>query len=58
VWFFEGKKEYQEARLKQLRVDPEYQKPCKDGEFPARFEGGATCEACIYDWRKWNKMKN
>lgn len=44
VWFFEGTKEQQEARLKQLRVDPEFQKPCSDDQIPVRFEGGASCE--------------
>lgn len=44
VSFLEGTKEQQEARLKQLRVDPEFQKLCSDDEIPLRFEGGATCE--------------
>lgn len=44
VWFFEGTKEQQEARLKQLRLHPEFQKPCSHDEIPVRFEGGATCE--------------
>ena len=44
VSFFEGTKEQQEARLKQLRVDLEFQKPCSDDEIPVRFEGGASCE--------------
>lgn len=44
VWFFEGTKEQQEARLKELRLDPEFQKPCSDDGIPVRFEGGACCE--------------
>lgn len=44
VWFFEGTKEQQEARLNQLRLDPQFQKPCSDDEIPVRFEGGASCE--------------
>ena len=44
VWFFEGTREQQEARLKELRLDPEFQKPCSDDEIPLRFEGGARCE--------------
>jgi hypothetical protein len=44
VWFFEGTREQQDARLKELRLDPRYQTPCSEDEFPGRFEGGATCE--------------
>jgi len=44
VWFFEGTREQQDARLKELRLDPRYQTPCSKDEFPGRFEGGATCE--------------
>ncbi len=44
VSFFEGTKEQQEARLKELRLDPQFQKPCSEDEIPVRFEGGATCE--------------
>jgi hypothetical protein len=44
VWFFEGTREQQEERLKKLRLDPRFQKPCSDGRIPVRFEGGATCE--------------
>jgi hypothetical protein len=44
VWFFEGTLEEQEARLKELRVDPQYQRPWKEGDMPVRFEGGATCD--------------
>jgi hypothetical protein len=34
----------QEARLKELRLDPQFQKPWSKDEIPVRFEGGATCE--------------
>jgi hypothetical protein len=34
----------QEARLRELRLDPYFQQPWKDGEIPVRFEGGATME--------------
>lgn len=44
VWFFEGTRDQQEARLKELRLDPQFQKPCSEDEIPVRFEGGATCE--------------
>lgn len=44
VWFFEGTRDQEDARLKELRLDPEFQKPCSDDEIPVRFEGGATCE--------------
>ncbi|MDZ4346150.1 MAG: hypothetical protein U1E51_27370 [Candidatus Binatia bacterium] len=44
VWFFEGTREQQDARLKELRLDPRFQTPCNVNEFPVVFEGGATCE--------------
>lgn len=44
VWFFEGTREQQDARLKELRLDPRFQTPCNENEFPVVFEGGATCE--------------
>jgi hypothetical protein len=44
VWFFEGTREQQDARLKELRLDPRFQTPCSEDEFPVVFEGGATCE--------------
>jgi hypothetical protein len=44
IWFFEGTPEQQEARLKELRLDPQYQRPWNDGEIPVHFEGGATCD--------------
>lgn len=43
-WFFEGTRDQQEARLKELRQNPQFQKPCSDDEIPVRFEGGARCE--------------
>jgi len=42
--FFEGTKEQQEARLKELRANPQFQKPCREDEDPIRFEGGAHCD--------------
>ncbi len=44
VMFFEGARDQQNARLKQLRLDPYFQQPWKDGQIPIRYEGGATCE--------------
>ena len=44
VWFFEGTREQQDARLKELRLDPRFQMPCSEGEIPVRLEGRATCE--------------
>ena len=44
VCFFEGTKEQQEARLEELRREPQFQTPWDEGEIPVRFEGGATCE--------------
>jgi hypothetical protein len=44
VWFFEGTKEQQEARLEELRLDPQLQKPWSEGDIPVRLEGGAGCE--------------
>jgi hypothetical protein len=44
VWFFEGTREQQDARLKELRLDPRFQTPCSEDEFPVVFEGEATCE--------------
>ncbi len=44
VRFFEGTRKQQEARLRELRLDPFFQQPWKDGEIPVRFEGGATIE--------------
>jgi hypothetical protein len=44
VWFFEGTREQQEARLEELRLDPQLQKPWSEGDMPVRFEGGAGCE--------------
>lgn len=44
AWFFEGTRDQQEKRLKQLRANPEFQKKWEEGEIPVRFEGGARCE--------------
>ncbi|HLE63158.1 MAG TPA: hypothetical protein VI750_08470 [Pyrinomonadaceae bacterium] len=44
VWFFEGSKEQQEEGLKELRMDPQFQKPWDQNEIPIRLEGGARCE--------------
>ena len=44
VSFFEGTKEMQEARLEELRREPQFQAPWDEGEIPVRFEGWATCE--------------
>jgi len=44
VTFFEGTREQQNTRLKELRLDHQFQKPCSDDEIPVRFEGGTTCE--------------
>ena len=44
VSFFEGTREQQEARLKELRQDPQFQKPWNEGELPVRYQGGAGCE--------------
>jgi hypothetical protein len=44
VSFFEGTRDQQNARLKELRLDPDFQKPCRDGDVPICFQGGATCE--------------
>jgi hypothetical protein len=50
VSFFEGTREQQEARLKELRQDPQFYKPLKEREPmneqepPVRFQGGAGCE--------------
>jgi hypothetical protein len=44
VSFFEGTREQQEARLKELRQDPQFYKPLNEQEPPVRFQGGAGCE--------------
>ncbi len=44
VTFFEGTREQQERRLKELRLDPELQRPYSGDGIPVRFEGRATCE--------------
>lgn len=44
VWFFEGTRQQQEERLKQLRADPAFQKKWEEDKIPVRFEGGAHCE--------------
>jgi hypothetical protein len=50
VSFFEGTREQQEARLKELRQDPQFSKPLNEREPmneqepPVRFQGGAGCE--------------
>jgi len=44
VWFFEGTREQQNTRFKELRLDHQFQKLCSDDQIPVRFEGGATCE--------------
>ena len=44
VWFFEGTLEQQNARLKELRQDPRFQKPWSEGDIPVYLEGGAGCE--------------
>jgi len=44
VWFFEGTRDQQEARLKELRLDPRFQTACSKDEIPIRFEGGARCD--------------
>jgi len=44
VWFFEGTEERQNARLKELRLDPQFQKSWSEGDIPAYLEGGAGCE--------------
>jgi hypothetical protein len=44
VSFFEGTREQQEARLKELRQDPQFYKPLNEQELPVRFQGGAGCE--------------
>lgn len=48
VWFFEGTKEQQEARLKQLRADPEFQKKWEEDKIPVRFEGGRHKALCPF----------
>jgi len=40
VWFFEGTRDQQEERLKQLREDEELQNKWDEGEIPIRYEGG------------------
>jgi hypothetical protein len=47
VWFFEGTKEEQNARLKELRLDPRFQKPWDEGDMPAYLEGGAGWEDAV-----------
>ena len=37
-------REQQEARLKELRQDPQFYKPLNEQEPPVRFQGGAGCE--------------
>ena len=44
VWFFEGTREQQEARLEELRQDLQFYKPLNENEDPVRFQGGAVCE--------------
>src|SRR6266481_9662035 len=44
VSFFEETREQQEARLKELRQDPQFYKPLNEQEPPVRFQGGAGCE--------------
>ena len=43
VWFFEGTREQQDARLKELRLDPQFQTPGSIDD-PIRFEGGALID--------------
>ena len=54
VTFFDGTKEQQETRLKELRADPRYQKPCAEGEPHAYFEGGARCDDVYLHLHKKN----
>ena len=44
VSFYEGTREQQEARLKELRQDPQFYKPLNKQEPPVRFQGGASFE--------------
>jgi hypothetical protein len=44
VTFFEGTIEQQNKRLKELRLDPVFQRPWNEDKIPAYFEGGATCD--------------
>ena len=44
VWFFEGTREQQEARLEELRQGPQFYKPLNENEDPVRFQGGAVYE--------------
>jgi hypothetical protein len=44
VTFFEGSPEQQNARLKELRLDPRFQKPWNEDDIPAHFEGGARVD--------------
>jgi hypothetical protein len=44
VTFFEGTLEQQNARLEELRRDPQYRMPRKEGDIPVHVEGGATCD--------------
>lgn len=44
VWFFEGTREQQEERLKQLRADPRFQKPWDEDSIPLCIEGGACID--------------
>ena len=37
-------REQQEARLKELRADPRFQKPWDDDQPPVCLEGGARCD--------------
>jgi hypothetical protein len=39
--------EQQNARLKELRLDPQFQKPWIEGDIPAYLEGGAGWEDAV-----------
>ena len=47
VSFFEGTRDQQETRLKELRQDPQFQKPMNEGEPPVYYQGGARFEDLI-----------
>lgn len=47
VLFFEGTKEQQNARLNELRLCPEFQKPWNAGDIPLRYEGGASWDNLV-----------
>jgi hypothetical protein len=40
AWFLEGTREQQQARLEELRLDPQFQKPWSEGDIPVRLQGG------------------